>query len=91
MKRMLLTALLIVTASLANAEAPPTAYELITKGEILDKQYDAKSGTLDFFIAWDKTKDIYSCVLRRSSLNNTNTSLANCAIHKQKTSIRNFN
>ena len=86
MKRILLTALLIVTASLANAEEPPTAYELITKGEILDKQYDAKRGTLRYFIAWDKTEDIYTCVISRMySQSNKNISGVRCAIHSQKT------
>ena len=71
MKRLLLTALLIVTAntvaatslSINHNKKLPTPYELITKGNILDKQYDAKLETLDYFIAWDKTDDIYTCVI----------------------------
>ena len=85
MKRILLTALLIVTASVANAKEPPTAYELITKGEILDKQYDAKRGTLRYYIAWDKTEDIYSCSIRRVFDNGKNISYASCSIHEQDT------
>ena len=68
MKRLILTALLIVTANTASAlqlsiehnKKLPTPYELITKGEILHK-YSDDSGDPVYYIAWDKTDDIYSC------------------------------
>lgn len=85
MKRLILTALLIVTASIANAKEPPTAYELITKGKILHKQYDEEWRTLDYFIAWDKTDDIYTCVINRMFENGKNISSARCARHSQET------
>ena len=89
MKRILLTALLIVTASVANAKEPPTAYELITKGEILDKQYDAKRGTLRYYIAWDKTEDIYTCVINRFyAESGKNISSTRCANTSQTTDLR---
>ena len=70
MKRLLLTALLIVTANIASAlqlsiqhnKDLPTPHELITKGTILDK-HPIKQGAMAYFIAWDKTDDIYSCSL----------------------------
>lgn len=93
MKRLILTALLIVTANTASAlqlsikhnKDLPTPHELITKGTILDKQYDAKFGTLDYYIAWDKTKDIYTCVIKRVFENGENISFASCVLHSQKT------
>ena len=68
MKRILLTALLIVTANTVAAtnlspqhnKKLPTPYELITKGEIIHK-YSNDSGDPVYYIAWDKTDDIYSC------------------------------
>ena len=71
MKRLLLTALLIVTANTvvaATVLSPqhnkqlPTPYELITKGKILEKFTD-KQGNPSYYIAWDKTDDIYMCFL----------------------------
>jgi hypothetical protein len=70
MKRILLTALLIVTANTASAlqlsikhnKDLPTPHELITKGTILDK-HPIKQGTMAYFVAWDKTDDIYWCIL----------------------------
>ena len=94
MKRLLLTALLIVTANTASAlqlsiehnKDLPTPHELITKGKILDKQYDAKFGTLRYYIAWDKTKDIYTCVIsRRYGESGKNLSITRCAITSQIT------
>ena len=76
MNRILLTALLIVTAntvaatslSIKHNKKLPTPYELITKGRILDKSaLDLNKnygfGTMRYFIAWDKTDDIYWCYL----------------------------
>ena len=40
----------------------PTPYELITKGTILDK-HPIKQGAMAYFVAWDKTDDIYWCYL----------------------------
>ena len=70
MKRILLTALLIVTANTVAAtnlspdhnKKLPTPYELITKGKILEKFTD-KQGNPSYYIAWDKTDDIYMCFL----------------------------
>ena len=70
MKGILLTALLIVTANTASAlqlainhnNDLPTPHELITKGTILDK-HPIKQGAMAYFIAWDKTDDIYWCYL----------------------------
>ena len=75
MKRILLTALLIVTANTvvaATVLSPkhnkklPTAYELITKGEILH-EYINNQGDQSYYILWDKTDDLYSCRLRFNS------------------------
>ena len=41
----------------------PTPYELITKGKILDKFNAEKNSGLIYWIAWDKTDDIYFCHL----------------------------
>ena len=70
MKRLILTALLIVTANTVAAtnlspfhdKKLPTPYELITKGEVLHK-YSDDSGDPVYYIAWDKTDDIYMCFL----------------------------
>ena len=85
MKRLIVTALLIVTASLANAKEPPTAYELIAKGKILHEHYHEKAGVLRYTIAWDKTDDIYTCSIRRVFDNGKNISIARCARHSQET------
>ena len=69
MKRILLTALLIVTANTVSAtnlsivhdKKLPTPYELLTKGEVLDKQVDVEG--MVYYIAWDKTDDLYACYL----------------------------
>ena len=71
MKRLLLTALLIVTAntvaatslSIKNNKKLPTPYELITKGTPLHK-YTVDDGDPVYYIVWDKTDDLYSCRLR---------------------------
>ena len=72
MKRILLTALLIVTANTVVAATKlspqhdkklPTPYELITKGEMLHK-YTVDDGDPVYYIVWDKTDDLYSCRLR---------------------------
>ena len=70
MNRLILTALLIVTAntvaatslSIKHNKKLPTPYELITKGTILHK-YIEKDGSPTHYIAWDKTDDIYTCVI----------------------------
>ena len=48
--------------SIKHNKKLPTPYELITKGKILDQQ-SAKGGTVIYYIAWDKTDDIYTCVI----------------------------
>ena len=93
MKRLILTALLIVTAntvaatslSIKHNKDLPTPHELIAKGKILHEQYDEKFRTLIYFIAWDKTEDIYSCSIRRVFDNGKNISYASCSIHEQDT------
>ena len=76
MNRLILTALLIVTAntvaatslSIKHNKKLPTPYELITKGTILHK-YIEKDGSPTHYIAWDKTDDIYTCVIMLVTLN----------------------
>ena len=71
MKHLILTILLILVASTVAATSLsikhnkdlPTPYELITKGTILDKFKAEKSSALLYWIAWDKTDDIYFCHL----------------------------
>lgn len=71
MKRILLTALLIVTANTASAlqlsikhnKDLPTLWELMSKGKIIDKRKIEKGSGFIYYIAWDKTDDFYSCVL----------------------------
>ena len=68
MKHILLTISLILFAntvaatslSIKHNKKLPTPYELITKGEIIHK-YSDDSGDPVYYIAWDKTDDIYSC------------------------------
>ena len=70
MNRLILTALLIVTAntvaatslSIKHNKKLPKPYEIITKGTILHK-YSDDNGDPVYYIAWDKTDDIYSCGL----------------------------
>ena len=84
MKRILLTALLIVTANTVAAtnlspdhdKKLPTPYELITKGEILEK-YTDEQGNPSYYIVWDKTDDIYLCGLYTFS--------AQCILMEQRT------
>ena len=71
MKRIILTALLIVTANtVASATIStqhdknlPTPHDLITKGKILDKT-NLVQGTMQYWIAWDKTDDMFFCFFR---------------------------
>ena len=84
MKRILLTALLIVTAntvaatslSIGHNKKLPTPYELITKGKVLEKFTDDE-GNPSYYIAWDKTDDIYLCGLY--------TFAAGCFLMQQQT------
>ena len=72
MKRLILTALLIVTANtVASATIStqhdknlPTPHDLITKGKILDKT-NLVQGTMQYWIAWDKTDDMFFCFFQR--------------------------
>ena len=71
MKRLLLTALLIVTANTASAlqlsiehnKDLPTIWELMSKGKIIDKRHIESSSGFVYYIAWDKTDDFYSCII----------------------------
>ena len=70
MKHILLTISLILFAntvaatslSIKHNKKLPTPYELITKGKVLEKFTD-KQGNPSYYIAWDKTDDIYMCFL----------------------------
>ena len=95
MKRIFITALLIVAANTASAlqlsikhnKDLPTPYELITKGKILEKtQIDRKvvASTMAYFIAWDKTDDIYWCVVL-GTLNEAMDGYATCRLLVQET------
>ena len=89
MKRILLTALLIITAntvaatslSIKHNKDLPTPYELITKGKILDKQ--SKEGSVVYYIDWDKTDDIYRCALDWNR--KTQVAVAKCHLSIQDT------
>ena len=91
MKRLLLTALLIVTANtvlgktltIKHDKKLPTPHDLITKGTILNKT-DIKQGGMHYFIAWDKTDDIYWCALGGSLDPRYNTSVR-CRLATQQT------
>ena len=48
--------------SIQHNKKLPTPYELITKGTILHK-YIEKDGQPTHYLAWDKTDDIYTCVI----------------------------
>ena len=86
MKRLILTALLIVTAntvaatslSIKHNKDLPTPYELITKGTILHK-YTEDDGDPTYYIAWDKTDDLYTCGVMVIA--------ANCLLLEQTTRI----
>ena len=90
MKRILLTALLIVTANTVAAKTLtikhdkklPTPHDLITKGTILNKT-DIKQSAMGYFIAWDKTDDIYWCVLKGYLFLDTNTTVT-CRLATQQ-------
>ena len=96
MKRILLTALLIVTAntvaatslSIKHNKDLPTPYELITKGTILHKLTE-DDGDPTYYIAWDKTEDIYTCVINRFyAESGKNISSTRCANTSQMTDLR---
>ena len=86
MKRLILTALLIVTAntvaatslSIKHNKDLPTPYELITKGTILHKLTE-DDGDPTYYIAWDKTDDLYTCGVMVIA--------ANCLLLEQTTRI----
>ena len=86
MKRLILTALLIVTAntvaatslSIKHNKDLPTPYELITKGTILHKLTE-DDGDPTYYIAWDKTDDLYTCGVMVIA--------ATCLLLEQKTQI----
>ena len=49
--------------SIKNNRDLPTPHDLIIKGKILDKFRSEKGNGLIYWIAWDKTDDIYFCHL----------------------------
>ena len=71
--------------SIKHNKKLPTPYELITKGELLNKT-GIKQGQMAYFIAWDKTDDIYWCVL-----DGRDPADANCYLAKQRTPHSNVN
>ena len=91
MKKLLLTALLIVTANTVAAKTLtikhdkklPTPHDLITKGTILNKT-DIKQSAMGYYIAWDKTDDIYFCVLKGYLYSDANTTVI-CRLATQET------
>ena len=70
-KQILLTISLILFAktvaasslSIKHNKDLPTPHDLIAKGKILDKFRSKKGIGLVYWIAWDKTNDIYFCHL----------------------------
>ena len=97
MKRILLTALFIVianaivgkTLTIKHDKKLPTPHDLITKGTILDKtalhvDKNYGYGTMRYFIAWDKTDDIYWCSLYGTFGVDTNTTVR-CRLATQQT------
>ena len=86
MKHLILTISLILGASSVAATSLsikhnkdlPTPYELIEKGSILSKTEITK-GFMGYYIAWDKTEDIYFCILDFSDKS------AQCHLYKQQT------
>ena len=68
--------------SIKHNKKLPTPYELITKGKILDQQ-SAKGGTVIYYIAWDKTDDIYRCGLYWDT--GDQLSVAKCYVSIQET------
>ena len=71
MKRILLTALLMVAAntvvgktlSIKHNKDLPTPWQLMSKGKIIDQRQTEKNNAFIYYIAWDKTDDFYSCVI----------------------------
>ena len=49
--------------SIKHTKKLPRPHDLITKGKILDKFRSEKGNGLIYWIAWDKTNDIYFCHL----------------------------
>ena len=90
MKHILLTISLILFAntvaatslSIKHNKKLPTPHDLITKGTILDKT-DLIEGNMAYFIAWDKTDDIYYCVLR-GTFNEMLSTWARCRLAVQQ-------
>ena len=68
--------------SIKHNKKLPTPYDLITKGKILDKT-DLIKGYTAYFIAWDKTDDIYYCALS-GSFNEMLTPWAKCRLAVQQ-------
>ena len=92
MKRLILTALLIVTAntvaatnlSIKHNKKLPTPYELITKGKILAERMTDRHHMV-YWIAWDKTDDIYVCALNGKVSDGKNAFIATCHLALQNT------
>ena len=97
MKHLILTISLILfantvaatTLSIKHKKKLPTPHDLITKGTILDKtaldvNINYGYGTMRYFIAWDKTDDIYWCVLNGYLYSDKNTTVT-CRLAIQET------
>jgi hypothetical protein len=96
MKKLLFTALLIVTANTVAAKTLtikhdkklPTPHDLITKGTILNKT-DIKQSAMGYFIAWDKTDDIYWCILKGYLFSDKNTTVTcRLATQEKKSTVK---
>ena len=91
MKRILLTALLIVTAnsvvgktlSIRHNKDLPTPWQLMSKGKIIDQRQTEKNSAFIYYIAWDKTDDIYRCGLYWDT--GDQLSVAKCYVSIQET------
>ena len=91
MKHLILTISLILfantvaatTLSIKHKKKLPTPHDLITKGAILNKT-DIKQSAMGYFIAWDKTDDIYWCVLNGYLYSDKNTTVT-CRLAIQET------
>ena len=76
MKHLILPILLILFANTVSAielsvkhkKDLPTPYELMAKGKILEKKTPEKGFGFAYWIAWDKTDDIYYCFADQKQL-----------------------
>ena len=71
MKRLILTVLLIGTAntvaatslSIKHNKDLPSPYQLLVKGKMLERVENKQAGGYKYWIAWERTYDLYVCVI----------------------------